>query len=148
MNSVTEMLVRAGLLFGLMFAFLGTLFVLNGIVRKKKVTLSVIITVFGIVLMIPFILCEVHGEETVEVSNMTLYSMDGEYLYPMGGGSYEVCLKYPNEYYAHEFVTLNSINKINDNTEPRLQRITTYLRCGPFVISESVYNAFVPTIEY
>lgn len=148
MNSVIEMLVRTGMLFGLVFAFLGTLFVLNGIIKKKRVTFSIIVTVFGIVLMVPFLLCEVHGEETVEVSSMTLYSMNGEYLYPMGGGSYEVCLKYENEYYAHEFVTLNSINKINDNTEPSLQKVTTYLRCGPFVISESVYNAFVPTIEY
>ena len=145
--SLIEHIIRISLLFGILFAAVGTLFVIYGICTKVKVTIPTIVTIIGILLMVPFILCDLHGEEHVEVMDIPIYSMDGEYLYQMDKNTYEVCLRYTDNYYAREFVVLNSINRIEDNSEPHLQRVTTFLRYGPLEISDSIFNAFVPVID-
>lgn len=145
--SLVEHMIRAGLLFGILFAAIGTLFVIYGVCAKVKITVPTIVTIIGILLMIPFILCDVHGEEYVEVTDIPIYSMGGEYLYQLDTSTYEVCVKYTGNYYTREFVTLNSVNRIDDDSEPYLQRVTTFLRYGPLEISESIFNAFVPIIN-
>lgn len=145
--SLIEFFVRNGMILGVVIALIGTMRLLYKLNKRKKISKEFVIVIAGILFMIPYILCYVHGEEYVEVTSIDIYSEGDKYLYPVGEGLYEVFVKYSDDYYTTEFVTPASINKIEDNSEPRLEKVTTYLRFKPFEISNSVYNAFVPEIE-
>lgn len=145
--SVMEFSVRNGMVLGIVIALISTICLLCKLHNKRKIVKEFVFVITGVLFMIPYILCYVHGEEYVEVTSINIYSEGDKYLYPLGEGLYEVFVKYGDDYYTNEFVTPASINKINDDSEPRLEKVTTYLRFKPFEISNSVYNAFVPKIE-
>ena len=146
--SIMNAITNTGMVLGIPIALLATGFLLHNIIRRKNILYPAIAVIISCLIFVPYILCEYHGAEYVESEDILIYpNSAGEYLLTDYDNSQYVYVCYEEGYYTQERVNAKQINKIKDNSEPRIQIVTTKKRFGPFETSKQVHILWLPTIK-
>lgn len=140
-----NILTNTGMIIGIAIALTATMFVLYNLIKRHNIILPTMLAIVGVLLIVPYLLCEYHGEEYVESEKIFIYSYGDEYLLENPDGTHYVYVSAEDNFYAQKIVSPDVINNIKEGEEPYLQIVTTYLRYGIFETSSQVHILWLPT---